>query len=652
MNTPCKHLLIALLGAAGFIASTFASAADETRLSAHVTSNIYLQRTQHVQTQTYFYYLIPAPPADVRDALKQRLEASRQRGYEWKDDSAALWTMDSSWVSTSMRHSDTAKRQIQALLTGAAHPVFDNALNAGVLTLKESELFRQAVSGQTDIDEDIAKQAPFFTQIIDRWAFLRSRGKRVEFTDSGGVMDVSPMFQRTPMTLLWFTGSRVQTRHELRMGVTTVGGPGFFGPHLEESTDTSVYVDPALDEASYQVAQALKALPNAEADANMQDFFRPWPKENRIQADKLPTAADIALDALPLPSDEARLRNNKRWSLLALPDGSVVAAGEQTRRYRLDGKGQVAYVDTPASFSGEGGIKSNKNGVIAGFNRENARLHLVAWNATNQAVMSVPLPMFDKWRPDDWVMTANGRVGLRADSNTYDIDPVSGKIAQHTWDSRLRHDTQELLDQVMPFVKNSGIRFNDGLLWNSDRDLYGISSETGKVAASIQTSTSDIFFGYRHAAATADTGWALTRPGSPDEGVYTAIDITTGQPYAYLKGPSYLSSFARSAHGRLLVLTGDLQRMADDVDTNSVITVFDMTNGKPVANLIPPKGFAASAVAFNWKGNQLWLYLRGTQDASQRRMAIWSVPKPFVDAAKEAEFPDQFRCAYLDKCSF
>lgn len=97
--------------------------------SSYTQSLIYLQRSHDETVQRVHYYLIPAPSGQVRDALKDSLQAD---GYQWSDDSAPLWSMDSSGVEISMKHRPEIARALQHKAAATAMPLLDNALSGTI----------------------------------------------------------------------------------------------------------------------------------------------------------------------------------------------------------------------------------------------------------------------------------------------------------------------------------------------------------------------------------------------------------------------------------------------------------------------------------------------------------------------------------------
>jgi hypothetical protein len=100
-------------------------------------------------------------------------------------------------------------------------------------------------------------------------------------------------------------------------------------------------------------------------------------------------------------------------------------------------------------------------------------------------------------------------------------------------------------------------------------------------------------------------------------------------PADYLK-----LAVARSAHGRLLAYAkGDNSR-------NEPVVVWDMKTGTAVANIRKPEELDVLSVAFNWRGDELWIQARSRKTQTLGVM-IWPIPDALRDPADLRNVPDQ-----------
>jgi hypothetical protein len=636
--------LVLLLGAVAWAVHMTSPRAVAPRVSAYVARPMLMQHSRDEYAQELFYYLVPASPAQVRAALQAKLDGE---GYAWADDSAPLDRLSSYWVNTTVRHRPEIRRALLDAHGVTSTPVLEEALAKGVVTPDEKAAFAAALAGQGEFDDDTVKQVPFFAQRIQRWRFTRTRGDLIRYDDDGGLMDVSSVFDRGPMTLVWFHGARTARYYRPHLLSCMTGVACFPVPSVEVRNDAVMYVDAALDRDIHEVAGRFHALDAASTEGLLSDFVRSGAGDDVVPPLRDAAGAPaVALAAHDLPADEADLRryDNNSWRLLALPDGSVLAAGSQSRRYVLNDD-KLVLRDEPLVVGAEGGVRMDAQGAVWGFSRQEADddLGLVRWTPGQPAAKPVPVP----YAMEDWTLIPGHGVGLReGDGKLHVLDIRTGQWSHAAWNDALRGKVSDSLEQVMPSASSGvPIHFHDGLLWLGDRDLYGISPLTGKVAAAAKLTKhshllTSVFFGSR------DAGWAIALTNAPSGStVYRLFDLATGEPRADLLAGSanYPVGVARTARGRLLATASSSE--------NVPVTVFDTRTGQPLVNLTPPAGYAASAVAFSWKGDGLWVYLEEAGADSHRKLAWWPVPEAYRDAAAGEAVPDQLRCdRRLDAC--
>ena len=619
--------------------------ANTPRGSAYVAEPMLMQHSRGEYAQSLYYYLVPAAPEQVRAALQAGLQGE---GYAWTEDDAPLDSLSSDWVKIAARHRPDVRKALLDAHGAVSTPLLDDALAQGVITPGEKATFGAALAGQGEFDDETVKRVPFFTQRIRRWRFQRSYGGLTRYEDGGGLMDVAPMLGQTPMTLVWFAGSRTIKRYRPHLlacmtGVTCLPAPG-----IDVKDDAVMYVDAEFDRRLHDIATSLHALDPARTKIALGDFLRGGSDEDAAPALRDSKSAPVvALSAHDLPADEANLRryDDRSWRLLALPDGSVLAAGLQSRRYVLH-DGELDLHDEKPVFGAEGGVRIDAEGTVWGFTWQDAEdgPMLARWTPGQPAAKPIPVP----YRIQDWALVPGHGIGLReGDDALHVLDTKSGRWSDATWNTKLRGQVSDSLDQALPWISSAvPIHFHDGLLWESDRDLYGVSPLTGKVAATARLNKhsrlmTSAFFGSREA------GWVIAMTDDAlGRDVYRLFDLGTGEPRADLLTGSagYASGVARTAHGRLLATAGG-------GSPGVPVAVFDTHTGEPLANLMPPDGYMAIAVAFSWKGDGLWVYLEEEGPDSRRKLAWWPVPEAYRDAAAGEAVPDQLRCDdRMDAC--
>ncbi|MBP6707131.1 MAG: hypothetical protein KA134_07520, partial [Achromobacter sp.] len=290
-----------------------------------------------------------------------------------------------------------------------------------------------------------------------------------------------------------------------------------------------------------------------------------------------------------------------------------------------------------SGLNGARGLKIDPDGQVWSLaTDEHGAPRLQAWRPGGKPVAYAPAPGMQAWRINNWTIRAGGGVALRQDDQLYALTP-QGRWSQHTWNAEPRRAASDAVEHALPWSHSAAIHFGDGLFWAADRDGYGIDPDTARVSRSIKTSTGKLFFG-SHAG-----GWALA-PATDAEGaqVFRVIDPATGLPRFDLATPAanYTSSVARSAHGRLLAISGG----------ESAVTVIDMKSGKIALNLRVSDSHAVSAMAFSWKGDKLWIHARAQGNGPPSELTAWDVPAGLIDGAEGRNIPDQLRCGYSMEC--
>lgn len=606
------------------------------------------------------YYLIPQPYAQVKADIEQGLAGKDLGGFDGRDDSGPLSSMEFYWAEIGARHLPALKQALEQQASQAADPVLAKALAAGAVSPQERDAFRAAIARQPDYAQEHIKSLPFFSQAVARWSFQRERGKaRRTQADYGTVMDLSGVTGREALTLVWHGGADTTVTRHFRLTSCMVGVTCFPDPHFEYDRQRIEHTDAALDRYLDGLAQRLQALPEADADRVMQAYFDAYARGRATAtASAAPSVAaatlpETSVSGIRLPADESDLRryDNDRWRLLALPDGSLLASGAATQRLvprtttaaaegaPRSGQNAVTAVDREAAagFGLAGALKITADGQVwaQGLREDGART-LLAWRPGQRGVVVHPLgARFPDRYIDDWTLPAAGGVALRVGDELYTVTP-QGRWSQRSWNGALRRDAVDTLEHALPWVPSDAIQFGDGLFWAADRDGYGIDPGGARVVASFPTATPKLLFGSRRGE------WALAVAETPDGRRLRAIDLRTGLARFDLETPAvyYTSAAARSAHGRLLAVSG----------ADSTVIVLDMTQGRLLANLRVPKEYSVSALAFSWAGDRLWIYARPVGNSDVAQLIAWDAPAGAIDPARGRDLPDQIRCDYSMAC--
>lgn len=609
------------------------------------------------------YYLIPQPYAAVRADLEKGLSGPGLGGFQPRDDTAPVSAMEFYWAQVAASHLPDVKQALDSQASHDANPVLDQALAAGAITAGERDAFRAAIARQPEYAGGAIKSLPFFSQPVPRWSFERQREKSSRTqVDYGTVMDVSALTGRAPLTLVWYGGAATTVTRHFRMTSCMVGVACFPDPHFEHNAKTEEHADPALDSYIASLTQRLQALAPADADQIMQAYFDAYAR-GRAAAAPAPAAAlatlpETTLQGASLPADESDVRryDNDSWRLVALPDGSLLASGRALHRYvpragagkpgvppigadtpHATAASAIDRQDGPAGFGFIGPLKVGADGQVwAQGMREDGLRQLLNWRPGQRqaTVVALDASMPDR-RIDDWTLPARGGVALRVGDTFFTMTP-QGRWTQRHWDASLRRKASDTLENAMPWLYGDAIQFGDGLFWATDRDGYGIDPATARVSASFKTRSNKLFFGSHRG------NWALAIAETPDGRRLRAIDLATGQARFDLETPAvyYTSSAARSAHGRLLAVSG----------ADNTVVVLDMAENKLLLNLRAPKDTSVSAMAFSWKGDTLWIYARPVGNNGAAQLIAWDVPAGLRDAAQGQDIPDQLRCGYSMEC--
>lgn len=577
------------------------------------------------------YYLVASPADAVKASLEKGFDRAGLSGFQWEDTSAALSTLESDWVPIALARHPSVQNNLNQKLSRDATKVLARALAEGTITSGELAQFQESILHQREYESDDVKDVPLFSQRISRWRFSRTTGSSKAFDDFGVVMDVSSILDRGPTTLVWFGGRERITTRKLRLSSCMVGVTCFPDPHIERNETVDVKINPAMASVIGKVASDMHVLPMAEV---MEALRAPIVSDGPVQVPKRASAVAPLQDAVSfdLPADEASFRHydNDGWRMMALPDGSMLTSGTPTTHRLSLNAGTLRRQSTAPYFPAAAGLKLDPDGTVWGMTYGQA---LLSWRADKTKAVLHALPGFSDRVIDDWVVNPGHGAGLRSGDKVYSIPVQGGGLQLHTWNAALRKAAVDTQEHTMSGVWSSTIHFDDGLLWQADRDGYGISPATARVARTVSTRVKDLVFGSQ------DGHWGLSRMTDSGDRAFRIVDLESGLPRWDLDTPTvnYPSGLARTAHGRLLATSND------DDSGASPVAVFDMHTGVPVANVRIPKEFRVAAIAFTFKGDALWMYLEKSGSDS-RKVLVWQVPELLRDPASGGSLPGQLRC--------
>ncbi|MGP2689861.1 hypothetical protein ACTVNK_15350, partial [Serratia nevei] len=209
------------------------------------------------------YYLIPHPFIAVKDRMEQGFATEPGlRGFQLRDDTAALLDMEFYWVRVGARHLAALREALATAAVKQATPVLEQALKAGVIAREEHTAFLEAISSQQAYyAKDTLKTVPFVAQSIARWSFHRLQGKsRAQQIDYGTVMDLSLLVDTPPLTLVWYGGTATKNTRKFSLMSCMTGVTCFPDPHIEQNTRTVEHLDPVLKRYVDGVASRMQAL--------------------------------------------------------------------------------------------------------------------------------------------------------------------------------------------------------------------------------------------------------------------------------------------------------------------------------------------------------------------------------------------------------
>ncbi|MBH2559331.1 MULTISPECIES: hypothetical protein [Serratia] len=209
------------------------------------------------------YYLIPHPFIAVKDRMEQGFATEPGlRGFQLRDDTAALLDMEFYWVRVGARYLAALREALATAAVKQATPVLEQALKAGVIAREEHTAFLEAISSQQAYyAKDTLKTVPFVAQSIARWSFHRLQGKsRAQQIDYGTVMDLSLLVDTPPLTLVWYGGTATKNTRKFSLMSCMTGVTCFPDPHIEQNTRTVEHLDPVLKRYVDGVASRMQAL--------------------------------------------------------------------------------------------------------------------------------------------------------------------------------------------------------------------------------------------------------------------------------------------------------------------------------------------------------------------------------------------------------
>lgn len=601
-------------------------------------------------------FLIPRPLKEIKAILQSKpawFEGFQKRGVESQFLSEE--EIKNEWTKIYYQyHPQTYKESKQARLKK-----LDEVVAKKGITADERRDWGMAIQNETvaEINSEIPDA---FIQKISREEFVKSfsgrRGLKMnEFRVEEYVvlLDVAPFLdQQSPLTLVWHGGvETLEKRTTFEWSACMTGVTCFPFPHWETTSTENTSISPAVRKSLSDLAIKFDALP-VEQVRRLRDAFD-MESRNSIQEHELllKTGAEVPLRSFRAAVVDSTLHplpgtldpKKSRQPIKALADGRFfsniggqilerTAAGVGVRKLstevelsasRVDGKGQLWGL----AFKRQ--ERTPDTVCLVRLDAERLTMH-----RQSQCINSVMFP--------NWLMTSQGRAVLYAASSPTSksrwidlADENSSVEAEDFFRSRQEAiDVTPLMAGSLTHTIDTTLDLGDGLFWFGSNGLIGVSPKTGKAQKSFPgvkggDAMSLLVFG------SAAGNWFLrTATASNHNSVLRVHRLTDGLPLYDLPADRYLAAVARSAHGRLLASSPGSYRSKDPV------VVWDMATGDPVANITKSANVDILSMAFNWRGDELWIQ---AFDRSRRMhgIMIWQIPNALKDAADSRNVPDQ-----------
>lgn len=581
--------------------------------------------------------LIPQPFAQVSQVVRNTIfQASGPDHFIWKDESQPLMNLEREWLLGAFYYNPSIYPMLHGELSVEQKSLLTQGVIAGVLTQKEYDRYANYLSESNKYIPGNLQQVPFLTQNIKKYTFERKKGDIYQY---GFVMDASMLLNKENMTLFFYSAQSEETASKFDFFTCMTGVVCVFNPHVTTTTmPPEPYIDRKLTEKVASYLKENHALSEKETDAYMHVFYENL-QQQTIDAGLLVGAEHLSETPLidyDVPNETVTHSQTSMSAVQTLPDGRLlIIIDSETHLYKIS-HNKLQETNVPFQLAS---AQVDSKGNLWGFSYNESGVDLVKWSPATQKNMTIHYDPFNTLAPNSWLVTEKGQLFLMRDGEILTL-PVHGNEFVSTnvyWNWQLRFDINESLDNTdAPHFPSSEIKFNDNLFWLKDRDVYGISPQTGKVDAVIST-TQDIFFGSRQA------NWAIAAGGFDEKGQYYVynVDLASGKALMGIrtgitipdKNSHPCLKLARTAQGRLLAVAGERD-----------VAIWDMKAMQPVARLAIAKGYKVVAAAFTWSGDKLWLYMISEDNRLPDKLAQWDVPANFRDRAAAAALPDQNIC--------
>ncbi len=597
-------------------------------------------------------YLIAQPAQQVRAALVAEAGAAFA-GFEEKsiDMTAHTGGWESEWFRTWL----TTHPQALSALGQANLKALDTAARDQLITASERSAWGALIAGQgiaatlKKNDDEVRRRANPPPRRAE-WFRYTSRQTLLKPYDTAEfitVADVSTFLgSSTPVTLLWYAGSRTQRTAEGFKFFACISGVACVpAPHVDYSTDTAVFERPQVSQSLQRIAQRLGTAPATQMHALQAVWQAESSQTPALEAPppSSPPSAMVALKLMPLTGLQAIGGGRAVDAMKALPDGRFVTLlGAQQNGglllQRVDDRIQASPLRGPDDIAStridyQGRLWTMSLQSVA--NEDYTRRGCVQrpeLRGESQPAVSKSAPAsycFKNWKEFTWFMDPRDGPVLYTDSHPsfpqYPTRLITAQGGRTTLIGAMLEARRALVDRVPGATVSTPLgdllSWGDGRAWFADLNLYAVSAASGKVEKSAALGgLQDMFFG-----STAGN-WVIaldSREAAPTIGVFEPSSGRIARRIG-VTNLINLNAFARTAHGRLLAFAND-----------RTVEVWDMRTGEGVATLALGEKERAISVAFDWQGRNLWVQAGGNG------VAVWPVPPALQDGADAANIPDQ-----------
>ncbi|RYF50939.1 MAG: hypothetical protein EOO38_04455 [Cytophagaceae bacterium] len=609
-------------------------------------------------------FLVPRPLEEIRVVLESK--PIWFKGFERQGDRSqnlSAYDLESTWTQVYYQYHPQAYRNDKL----ARLKRLDSVLAKGGITVDERRDWGEAIAAETtaeassklaNIPAETVLREEFNRHTVGATGVTRNKFNTIEYVV---LLDVAPFLDHQgPLTLVWHGGEKTTwERTSFEWFSCMTGVTCFVAPHwktvakeeeflsLEVRTslaDMARKFDALSDNEVHRLYQVLDVKARLAVQSNdvrqkgkMEVPFR-WPKSELV--DLKFRILSGSLEARDAEQPIKALADGRFFSVIgsAKPGGQVLM--------RTDAGVRAQAVSTSVRVDS---TRVDGNGQLWGLTSEQDEQQLkticLVRLEANRLVMRKENRCIKNGLDPDWMMTSKGHALLYAPyvsaldaPKTRWIDLMSDRgavAAEPFFQSR-----EEAMDVTPPMANRwastdgETMDLGDGLFWFGRKGLVGVSPETGRAIKSFPGVNETRVAGPLVFGSIAGNWVLQTTTASNYSQVLRVYRLTDGLPLYDLPSDLNIAASARSAHGRLLAYArGGFK------ETNSIL-VWDMTTGAPVASIAKPIDADVLSIAFNWRGDELWIQALDRSTARQGVM-IWQIPNALKDPADSLNVPDQ-----------